>query len=170
MSGSLFARELTLHRGRQLVLDSVTVALDPGHRVGLVGPNGVGKSTLLNVLAGLLVADAGRVERRPREATVGLLAQEPERRPGETVRDMVSRRTGITQINIDLDAAAEALGAGVDGATETYSEVLEAWCALGADDFEGRLATVWHDLALLLEKSRPADAIDAYRKSIEINR
>ncbi len=148
MSGSLIARDVTVHRGRQLVLDAVTLALDAGHRVGLVGPNGVGKSTLLNVLGGFVTADSGRIERRPRDATVGLLAQEPERQPGETVRDMVRRRAGITAANTDLDVATEALAAGAEGAGETYSEVLERWLALGADNFEARLATVWNDLGL----------------------
>ena len=50
-----------------------------GRRIGLVGPNGVGKSTLLGALAGLVELDRGRVDRTPPTATVGYLTQEPER-------------------------------------------------------------------------------------------
>jgi ATPase subunit of ABC transporter with duplicated ATPase domains len=150
MSASVVAQEITVHRGRQLVLDGVSVALDPGHRVGLVGPNGVGKSTLLSVIAGFLAPDSGRIDRRPREATVGLLSQEPERRAGETVREMVSRRTGVSEVERELDAATDQLSTGIDldGANERYAAVLDRWVALGAADFESRLSTVWADLGL----------------------
>jgi ATPase subunit of ABC transporter with duplicated ATPase domains len=57
------------------VLDAVDLTLAPGHRVGLVGPNGVGKSTLLGALAGRVALDSGSVEAQPRSANVGLLPQ-----------------------------------------------------------------------------------------------
>jgi macrolide transport system ATP-binding/permease protein len=62
------------------VLDDVTLALHGGDRVGLIGPNGGGKSTLLHVLAGLVTPDAGEVDVR---AQVRLLPQTPARLPAE---------------------------------------------------------------------------------------
>ena len=43
------------------MLDRVSLAVSPGDRIGIVGPNGIGKSTLLRVLAGLEQPDAGRI-------------------------------------------------------------------------------------------------------------
>ena len=68
--------------GGQLVLAGASVAVDGRDRVGIVGPNGVGKSTLLRVLAGLEPVDGGRVELAPPDLTVGLVPQEPEAAPG----------------------------------------------------------------------------------------
>ena len=67
----------------------------PGDVIGLVGVNGAGKTTLLRTLAGLLPVEAGTVSLSPPTANVGYLPQERERRPGETVRDFLARRTGV---------------------------------------------------------------------------
>jgi ATPase subunit of ABC transporter with duplicated ATPase domains len=62
------------------VLEDVDLTLHGGERVALVGPNGGGKSTLLHVLAGVIVPDAGEVDVR---ADVRLLPQTPVRLPAE---------------------------------------------------------------------------------------
>ncbi|MFT3855837.1 MAG: ABC-F family ATP-binding cassette domain-containing protein [Ilumatobacteraceae bacterium] len=147
MPASLVARDVKLSLGTRIVLDGVDVAVDPGHRIGLVGPNGVGKSTLLRVLAGELRPERGTVRVTPLGAHVGLLAQEPER-SDETVSEHLARRTGVRAANDRLHAATDALAAGSDGADDEYTDALERWLALGAADFEPRLADVWADLGL----------------------
>ena len=111
MPAALVARDITVTIGRLTVLDGVSLTVAPGHRYGLIGPNGVGKSTLLKVLAGRVRPDGGRVERQPPSATVGLLDQEPERRAGETVRAFVSRRTGVASATAELELATAAVAA-----------------------------------------------------------
>ena len=64
MSASLFARGVTVVRGARVILDEVDVSVVPGRRTGLVGPNGVGKSTLLGVLAGEVAPDSRLGDRR----------------------------------------------------------------------------------------------------------
>src|SRR3954471_14080662 len=105
MTATLHARDLTLSFGDQLVLDAVDVGLTARDRVGVVGPNGTGKTTLLRVLAGLRTPDRGAVTVAPPTATVGYLPQEPERRAGDTVRAFVARRTGVTAAGAELESA-----------------------------------------------------------------
>ena len=95
-SATLVAREVSKSFGPRVVLDAVSVTVPPGSRIGIVAPNGTGKSTLLRLLAGLDVPDRGTVSRLPPAATVGFLPQEPDRRVGETLRAFLGRRTGVT--------------------------------------------------------------------------
>ena len=73
MPRSLVAQNISKSYAATQVLDRVSLVVAPGDRVGIVGPNGIGKSTLLRVLAGLDEPDDGRVLRN---GTVGYLRQE----------------------------------------------------------------------------------------------
>jgi ATPase subunit of ABC transporter with duplicated ATPase domains len=148
MAASLIARQLTVVRGPIVVLEDVDLVLAPGHRVGLIGPNGVGKSTLLKALGGTVSLDRGSVEVSPRAATVGRLPQEPERSSTETVREFLGRRTEVTAAQVELDAATGALASGDAGADDRYSDALDRWLALGAADFDARVGETWADLGL----------------------
>jgi ATPase subunit of ABC transporter with duplicated ATPase domains len=145
---SLTARSLSLSRGRATVLDDVDLAVAPGWRIGLVGPNGVGKSTLLRVLSGDLRPDSGTVATSPPRALVGYLPQEPERRSGETVDAFLARRTGVAAASSELDAATAELARGGQDADDRYSIALDRWLAIGAADFATRVGEVWADLGL----------------------
>ena len=68
-------RRLSLRRGAKLLLDGVDLALHPGERIGVVGPNGCGKSSLFALLRGELHPDGGDVELPPRW-TIAHVAQE----------------------------------------------------------------------------------------------
>ena len=81
---SLTATDLTRAHGAFVVLDRVSLAVGPRSRIGVVGPNGVGKTTLLRILAGIEAPDSGRVAVTPPGLTVGYLPQETTARPGET--------------------------------------------------------------------------------------
>ena len=72
----LTAANITKYHGPQLVLSDVTLVVPPDARVGVVGPNGVGKSTLLRILAGLEEPDRGIVRRTPPALAVEYLPQE----------------------------------------------------------------------------------------------
>jgi ATPase subunit of ABC transporter with duplicated ATPase domains len=143
----LRARDLTVTRGPLTVLDGVELVAAGGERIGVVGPNGVGKSTLLQALAGLVPLERGRVERTPPTATVGYLPQEPSR-SDETVAAFLARRTGVTEAHAELDAATADLAAGAAGADDRYAVALERWLALGGADLDARIGQVWADLGL----------------------
>jgi ATP-binding cassette subfamily F protein uup len=77
MAHLLGAESLHLEYPTRVVFDSVTIGLDEGQRIGVVGRNGDGKSTLLKLLAGRLDPDGGRVTRR-NGITLGMLDQADE--------------------------------------------------------------------------------------------
>ena len=74
--------------GAKVILDDVTVGVYPGAKIGVVGPNGMGKSTLLKVMAGLEDVSNGEARLTP-GYTVGLLQQEPPLDEDKTVRENI---------------------------------------------------------------------------------
>ncbi|MEX5633036.1 ABC-F family ATP-binding cassette domain-containing protein [Parafrankia sp. FMc2] len=154
MSATLVASDLTVLRGGAVVLAGISLTVVPGDRLGVVGPNGVGKSTLLRALAGQVPPDSGRVDLSPPTAAVGLLPQEPDRRQDETLRQYLARRTGVTAAQEALDRATADLSDSVAGADDRYNEALERWLALGAADLDHRAEQVVAELGL------PAGSLD----------
>ena len=151
---SLVARDLTVSVGPRILLAGIDLSVGPGTRLGLIGPNGAGKSTLLRTLAGLHEPEGGQVRLSPASATVGYLPQEPHPRPGETVADLLARRTGVAAADRDLDAATTALAADEPGAAVRYAAALDRWMALGGADLGARAAAITSDLGL------PAGLVD----------
>jgi len=144
--------------GAQVVLDRVTLAVGPRARVGLVGPNGVGKSTLLRLFAGVESPDDGVVSRAPESLTVGYLEQERRVVPGESIIATLSRRAGVLGAERELEDAAGALARG-EPAEHRYSSALEHYLALGGADFEARARTVCADLGLDVDLERTRDGL-----------
>ena len=147
MSATLVARGLAAGHGARVLFSDLDLVVAPGDVVGLVGANGAGKSTLLRTLAGELSAESGSVTVSPPTATLGYLPQEHERRPGETVRQALARRTGVAAAQAALDAATDALTAGGDGVDDAYAEALERWLSLGGADLDERAQQVVAEVA-----------------------
>ncbi|MFE9325589.1 ABC-F family ATP-binding cassette domain-containing protein [Nocardia sp. NPDC052278] len=144
VSTTLHARGLSAGHGERTLFDDLDFTLAPGDVIGLVGMNGAGKSTLLRMLANRSTP-TGSITLSPPDATVGYLAQEPERIPGETVLEFLGRRTGVAEAQRIMDAAAERLA---DGGADEYSPALERWLALGGADLDQRAEEVAADLGL----------------------
>ena len=84
----------------KVVLDDVTLAFLPGAKIGVVGPNGMGKSTLLRMMAGLEQPSNGEVRRMP-GYSVGILPQEPVLDEGKTVLGNVEEGVAETKALVE---------------------------------------------------------------------
>ncbi|HEX6516568.1 MAG TPA: energy-dependent translational throttle protein EttA [Nocardioidaceae bacterium] len=93
-------RNVRKAHGDKVVLDNVTLSFLHGAKIGVVGPNGTGKSTLLKIMAGLEQPSNGDAIRDP-EASVGMLQQEPPLTEGRTVLENVEEAVADTKAKLD---------------------------------------------------------------------
>jgi ATPase subunit of ABC transporter with duplicated ATPase domains len=106
--GTLAANDMSIHRGADAILEGVSLAVTPGSRIGVVGPNGRGKTTLLRALAGFEELDRGSVKRNPPTLRVGYLPQERDVAPAESLLCYLARRT-YEEVTAEFEARAAAV-------------------------------------------------------------
>ena len=138
---------LSLHNvrkahGDKVVLDNVTLSFLHGAKIGVVGPNGMGKSTLLKLMAGLDQPNNGDIVRDP-DASVGMLAQEPPLTEGKTVLENVEEAVAEIKSKMARLEAAYAEMAEPDAdydklGTET-GELQNYLDSVGAWDIDSKL-------------------------------
>ncbi|MDX6367967.1 MAG: hypothetical protein QOK30_3043, partial [Nocardioidaceae bacterium] len=92
-------RNVRKAHGDKVVLDNVTLSFLHGAKIGVVGPNGTGKSTLVKIMAGLEQPSNGDALLDP-GATVGILLQEPPLTEGKTVLDNVEEAVADTKAKL----------------------------------------------------------------------
>ncbi|MFD8897629.1 ABC-F family ATP-binding cassette domain-containing protein [Streptomyces ardesiacus] len=159
MTATLVAKDLAAGHGDRSLFTGLDLVVAPGDVIGLVGANGAGKSTLLRMLAGLTTPERGELRLSPPAATVGHLPQEPERRPGERVREFLARRTGVTEAQRAMDEATQALVDGAPGADDAYATALERWLALGGADLDDRAGETAETLGLTVGLDQPMTSL-----------
>jgi macrolide transport system ATP-binding/permease protein len=137
----LSARDVTKVYGDRRVLDSVSLTTSPGQRLGLVGENGVGKSTLLRLLAGVEEPDAGEITRPP---DCGFLTQELAFAMDQTVAEVLD--DALAEIR-EAERRLDELASEPDRMDE-YGEVLEWAQAHDIWDADRRAALVVQGLGL----------------------
>jgi len=140
-------RSVTREFGDRVLYSGLDLDIHPGSRIGLVGPNGIGKSTLLKIIAGVDAPDQGSIERQPSEATAGYLAQEPPRSV-ETARELVARRTGVAAATAAFEQASADLATDDPHAADRYDAALATYLALGVADFDQRFEEITENLGL----------------------
>ncbi|MCV2488384.1 ATP-binding cassette domain-containing protein [Geodermatophilus sp. YIM 151500] len=149
----LSAADVRIVRSGRAVLDGVSLAVSPGSRWGVVGENGRGKSTLLQILAGTLAPDSGAVHRI---GTLGVVEQEMPVEVGATVGGAVAQELAGARAALHaLEASTAALADGAPGAERQFAAALEAAEALDAWDADRRVDVALESLGAVTDRSRP---------------
>ena len=104
----LTAHQLTKSYGIQTILQDISFSVSAGDRIGLIGPNGCGKSTLMRLLAGLETPDSGKIALTVPHLRVGYLAQGFEPAPGQTISDALNLHP-VNETELASQIAALAL-------------------------------------------------------------
>jgi len=124
---------LELAYGHWPLLDGASLVIEAGERIGLIGRNGTGKSSLLKIIAGINPPDAGDVWRKP-ALKMAYVPQEPQFQPGHTVFEAVAEGVGEAQrLLADYHTAAHRVAEGDMDAFEDLErlshelEIHDAW-------------------------------------------
>jgi ATP-binding cassette, subfamily F, member 3 len=147
------ARSIGKSFGSRLILDGLDLDVEPGVRMGVIGPNGGGKSTLLRILAGEESADAGGLTQR-RGLVVAYLPQQlegDERNASATLR---AARPDLDELEDELEKIEAGIGfAGEDldklaRLLRRQEEVVQRWTAAGGPGFEPRARALLVEVGL----------------------
>ncbi|GCE77798.1 ABC-F family ATP-binding cassette domain-containing protein [Cellulomonas biazotea] len=164
MTPVLRARALSRSYDGRPVLTGVDLDVDPGHRLGVVGENGIGKSTLLRLLAGVEDPDAGDVVR---PSALELLTQEPRFRATDTVADvMAAALADVRAVEAALQDASAALADGGPGTDDAYAAALLHAELAGVWDADRRAELALVGLGLAdVEPTRPTARLSGGQRS-----
>ncbi|MEV4897083.1 ATP-binding cassette domain-containing protein, partial [Nonomuraea sp. NPDC055795] len=149
----LSATDLRVTRGGRPVLVGVSLTVSPGERLGVVGENGRGKTTLLQVLAGVLAPDAGEVSRA---GTIGVADQEMPVGDDRTVGDLIDVELAeVRRVLAAFEASTEALAEGRPGAEQEYERALADAESIGAWEADRRVDVSLAALGAVDDRTRP---------------
>jgi len=147
---------LTKYYGANLILSEISFQIDPGFKVGLIGPNGCGKTTLLNIIEGREDYDSGRITFRS-GLRLGYLTQEPHFSEGLTVEEEMLTVFADLQAIADqiaaLEKAMEDLASRqhqdqLNDLLDKYSNLRELYERRGGYEYRARIRSVLSGLGL----------------------
>ena len=156
--------------GTKTLLAGIDFAIRTGDRVGLIGPNGTGKSSFLKVLADQTDYDQGTID-KPKDYRIAYLAQNPELDPNRTILDTVfAGDTPELKLLHDYEAANLALLSDPDNGKlqEAFQSITEAMNQADAWQIEVKAKTVLTQLGLVNLKQRVGDCSGGEQKRIGI--
>jgi ATP-binding cassette subfamily F protein uup len=164
--------QVSLAYGHVPLLDHVDLVIEPGERIGLIGRNGTGKSSLLKVIAGDAAPDDGTVWRAP-QLKLASVAQEPQFAAAHSVFDAVAEGLGdMSRLLSEYHAATHALteeGADQDALLHKMHDLQEALDARDGWRLQNRVDSVLTRLKLPSDKP-VADLSGGMKKRVALAR
>ena len=167
----LQASNVSKSLGDNLLFERVSFVVNPGDRVGLIGPNGCGKTTLLKIIHGELQPDTGSVWFSPAGVRVGYLRQALEYEPGQRVgQGLRAAIAGLTEAEQRLDHVSgrmvTAHGEELRHLLDEYDQAFTAYERLGGYSLEARVEAVLAGLGLRdLDPDTPLEILSGGQKT-----
>jgi ATP-binding cassette subfamily F protein 3 len=148
----LVLEEVKKHFGAQEILAGASLRLDPGEKIGLVGRNGGGKTTILRLIEGLEHPDWGSITLR-KGSSLGHVPQRPEFEPGVAVRRYVEAgleeaRAAVHELQENEHAMSSASGEALERLMKEHDRLGERVRVLGGWEMERRIETVMSGIGL----------------------
>ena len=117
--------DLTVAYGGYVLLDKINFHISENDKIGLVGKNGAGKSTILKLICGIQNPTAGRVD-KPRDISIGYLPQIMEHHRGRTVlEETLTAFEGSAKLESEIEEVTRELESRTDYESESYSALIE---------------------------------------------
>jgi len=150
---------LTLARGAKRLLDGASLTVHPGHKAGLIGPNGCGKSSLFALIRGELLPDAGDVQ-LPAAWTIAHVAQETPAAPAAAIEFVLDGDRELRNVEAALAAADAAHDADPHAGGEALAELHHRFDAIGGYAARARAATLLSGLGF--PEARQGDPVASF--------
>ncbi len=163
---------ITKYFGAKLILDSVSFSINRHDRIGLVGENGTGKTTLARLILGSLQPDSGRT-RLPAATEIGYLPQEAEAEAGLTIQQFLEQSMGrldalkaaLAVLETQL-SAPDLLPERLSALLEEYGQLQSEFTVRGGYDADYRLDQVFSGLQLdHIDRARPIETLSGGEKT-----
>jgi macrolide transport system ATP-binding/permease protein len=170
MHGYLAIKGISKAYGLQQVLNGVSFVLNAGQRMGLVGANGVGKTTLLKIITGEVTPDSGSISIPP-NVEIGYLAQVIALAEGKTITDLIEtsmqRLIGLEGRMRELEAQmAAAVSDNLDALMAEYGDAAEQFERYGGYEMDYRVDAVFDGLGIgHMDRSRRFATLSGGEKS-----
>ena len=143
--------DLAVHYGADIIFSGVDLDINERARIGIVGPNGGGKTSLLRVLVGQQDASEGRVARN-RGIQIGYVPQRPQMEIAGTLREEVLRAFGgVMAVERELEAASRQSNGDSEEAGRRYAALLDRYEALGGYTYQRDVERMVDGLGLMAE-------------------
>ncbi|MBI5095864.1 MAG: ABC-F family ATP-binding cassette domain-containing protein [Candidatus Hydrogenedentes bacterium] len=132
--------------GGKPILKGVSVRVEEGEKIGLIGRNGTGKSTLFRLMTGEVEPDSGLIERM-RRARTACLAQLPSLRSQDTIFDVVMHSFHeLVELELQLGELEGRMASGDETALDRYSVLQDEFTVRGGYTFRSHAKQVLHGL------------------------